>query len=618
MAHKQPVPSIEQLRAEYADAVKRDPKKALINMKIRASQWRVRRGLPDEQNTALALIRELGVRDQQRDLYPTLSSYGYRDCVDWAKMPKNAQAVLERFVRFTKGTLPNKASIQELTAFLERPERPDYAKRQKDYEYHRLKQVAAELDRKHVHPFFAPKHVKWVRLPECAPKIRSEAAALSRFCVRSKYTRATEAGLVGRLIRSVRYLRARKSREARGLVAVIWPRGGIEALCRWWFEPDETGKLQSEYEPASFFFFVKVICESSGRSGREVDDRIREAKRHFRSSGRDHGKLNLIETRPAEPPPAPSDKQVAAGYASLEARIAELAAAGPDKQHSLADVLDDRNMTVLCHRLACRLSSLASLRYDELKIDPETGDLYFDNVVVKPNRNRSRNLVHEAVHNRRGYARWYIVDPAIVLLLHQAGLARGIDVLGWLRTGDRSCLRWVTVPRTPVKHGRWTLAPSDPFGEIAMGQEVAPVWFGPNDGYLRVGGVNVRVVATLRTHFKVKRGGAHVWRRRAVLETEEQALRHGQALERLHHMTPETRRRYRVGTDWGMKNLSPEGASLEEILSGIIPLPRVDAKAPVTGAAPTAARSTHSNVTVMRRRSRIRMLTAADILRRGA
>lgn len=612
MSRRKPLPTLEQLRAEYERAAKTDQARALINMKVRASKYKERRGVPDAENPALALIRELGVLAADRDRHPELTRRGYKDCVAWSRMPENARAVLERFVIFTAGSLPHKASSDQLQKFLDRPERPKYAQRQRDYEFHRLRAIASALDPKHVHPFFRPKHATWIRIEECAAKVRREDAALERYCIRSELTRATAAGHHNRHKRMVRYLRARKI-EARGIVATIWPRAGIERLCNWWFAPDERGQLQSEYEVPSFFYAVRTILEANGKKPQQVEERIRVAKRAFRRGGRDHGKLNLIQTRPPEPPPAPSDGQVKQGYQAFADEIASLRAVWPEKQHRLADVLEERNMTIICHRLACRLSSIASLRYDQLMRDPETGDVYFANVVVKPNRNRTKNLTDERIINRRGYARWYL-DPSLLPLLHEAGLARGIDVRGWLNTRDPNCLKWVSVPTSVVMRGRRKLDPADPFGEIAMGTQVAPVWFGPNDSYLRVGGVNNQIVASLRTRFKVMRGGAHVWRRRAVLETEELAVKSGLALERLHHMTPETRRLYRVGKDYEMKKLFPNSISVDAFLAGAEGAP-----SPATPA-PAKMATDHRMRTQPRhgRRPRLAVVTASDILGRRA
>ncbi len=89
------------------------------------------------------------------------------------------------------------------------------------------------------------------------------------------------------------------------------------------------------------------------------------------------------------------------------------------------------------------------------------------------------------------------------------------------------------------------------------------------DSYLSVRGfANMVVSRVIRARMGIKRGGLHIYRRRAVIDTKPLARRYPEAFQRLLRMTMRTAELYFVTGDYEPAHLFPASRTAAQILEG--------------------------------------------------
>jgi hypothetical protein len=620
------VPTVRELRLRFRvlyakEAPTAARRAALSTLRSRATVLR-QMGVANDVNPADAILREIG-HPVFVDPYPRLTAQGLIDLPVRGPAPRQWRRIAEDFLTFTDKPI-EEIKPRDPEIFLQRAGR-EFRDDGWDHERSRLWAFLEACERKGVlrdcrgrNPLRTKsRHLVVATYPK---HIQAEHAALKALFVKEDYTWKTEEGRMYSYRRGLKWLGSRATDRKRKLTlaAATWPRGGAEQFMEFYFARSQDGDAAPETQWHPCISFLRNLWTAARHQPRLIDDRIRSLERSFRSNGRDSGPITRIRLRPADPPPGPSDEQCANCEASFERDLARLQAPGADPEE-LDLVAGDRLATHMMRRVAMRRGSIAACRWDQLFVDEIDGSLYF-RTVVKPSRRRKRNLTHEQVKNRRGYGRWY-QDAELLPEMQAKAALTGQDLLKWLETRDRRYLNWVKVTSP------------DPFGETAIGTEVSPVWTAPGLGFLTAQMFGNRMKAVAVHRLGLSEGACHIWRRRAVADTEPIASRAPLALERLFQMTGGTRRRYLITTEQSVSHALPGSRTAREVLAALrsgtsgeptstptVSAPRptaLPAPAPLPAPAVIAPKPKRAGSSTAAR-PRLRLFTLGDVIGRSA
>lgn len=517
--------AIDQLEKELSSQDPARRRRTLKRLQSRASKAR-RRGVADADNAALHVVRT--VLPPRKQGLQNLDRLGLTEKLR-GRVQRRALYTLDLLLEQT-GKDVHAITPEDVSAFVAgRPQAIEAVLRSNiRLCYDAL--IRQGLASENPSPIVKP------RREALPPALACELERVERMHIEMRSARGTRRE-TGELMRRASDWAQSVGVAEQGLEALLWDDPErLRQLAFWWAQPRADSTLRAEACMSPLFKLLLRLWRAHGRSVVEGRDRIRALKRSLRSSGDDFGRLDLLDLRTEDPAPAPDADKCAAQWDWYAQEAPRLRAAGDPE---LMPLQRERSVYFILWKVGIRLSSLASLRFDQLKRDEE-GMWYFDNCVTKRTRPPKRVVVQTWRVGDTTFSRWYVPDEFVDLLTEMLR-DEGYDLARYLEQGDESCVPWDT-------------AQDDTFGPHVRGKRISPVWRGKR-GHLRKGAIAGIAARIVQERLGMPRGGAHAMRRRSIMDLDTLADRYPQAAEVLQHLTPETRAIYKWSAERSVRHI---------------------------------------------------------------